>query len=224
MGTIEQKRIVSAKSGADRGELTVESTWVTGTGQPILNQTTRYVFAKHGSTRSIDEITTLTALDKVVFNDDKEGLLGIRVASFLESANEKGGTFTDASGKPTEVAASSRGANGVYLTSEGKKGEEVWSTRGKWCLLTGTTGGKTETIAILDHPKNPGYPTYWHARGYGLFAANPLGQKIFDPKQSAMNYTMEKGKTAEFRYRVLIMPHAATPEEMNQQEAAFAGQ
>lgn len=224
MGTIEQKRIVSAKSGADQGELTVESTWITGTGQPILNQTTRYVFAKHGSTRSIDEITTLTALDKVVFNDDKEGLLGIRVASFLESANEKGGTFTDASGKPTQVAASSRGANGVYLTSEGKKGEEVWSTRGKWCILTGSTDGKTETIAILDHPKNPGYPTYWHARGYGLFAANPLGQKIFDPKQSAMNYTIEKGKTAEFRYRVLLMPQATTPEEMNHQEETFAAE
>ena len=55
--------------------------------------------------RVIDQIITLHALKKIVFHDDKEGLLGIRVAHFLESANEKGGTFTDANGNPTQVSA-----------------------------------------------------------------------------------------------------------------------
>ena len=49
------------------------------------------------------------------------------------------------------------------------------------------------TIGMIDNPKNPGYPTYWHARGYGLFAANPLGRSIFDPKQPAFNYTIAEG-------------------------------
>ena len=139
MGTIHHQKIVSAKSGRDQGELVVESVWTTGAGQDVLKETTRYVFSRKGDERTIDRITTLTALDRVVFHDDKEGVLGIRVAHFLESANEKGGTFTDAEGNPTNVTKSNvPGATGVYLTSEGVKGDAVWSTRGRWCLLTGT--------------------------------------------------------------------------------------
>ncbi|WP_348266847.1 PmoA family protein [Edaphobacter paludis] len=226
MGTIHQEKIVSTKSGHDRGELVVDSVWVTGKNQKIINETTRYVFSQHGDERVIDFITTLHALDKVVFNDDKEGVLGIRVAHFLESATEKGGIFSDASGHPTEVAAgNTAGATGVYLTSEGKKGDAVWSTRGRWCELTGTTpDGKTETIAILDNPTNPGYPTYWHARGYGLFAANPLGRKIFVPSQTAFDFTIDKGQSATFRYRVILLSHAATAEEMNRAADRFAAE
>ena len=223
MGTIHHQKVVSTKSGPNRGELVVESVWTTGAGQDVLKETTRYVFSRKGDERRIDRITTLTALDRVVFHDDKEGVLGIRVAHFLESANEKGGTFTDAEGNPTKVTKSNvPGATGVYLTSEGVKGDAVWSTRGRWCLLTGTNkDGHVETIAILDHKGNPGYPTYWHARGYGLFAANPLGQHIFDPKAPELNYTIEKGKSATFKYRVILLPHAATSAEMNGEADAF---
>jgi len=76
---------------------------------------------------------------------------------------------------------------------------------------------------MIDNPANPGYPTYWHARGYGLFAANPLGASIFDPKAPKFNYTIEKGKTATFRYRVILYSHAASAAEMNKEADAFAG-
>ncbi len=224
MGSIRQEKIVSTKSGRDRGELVVQSVWVTGKNQEIMKETTRYVFSRQGDKRIIDHISTLQALDNVVFKDDKEGVLGIRVAHFLESPTEKGGIFADASGRPTKVAAGdTAGATGVYLTSEGIKGDAVWATRGRWCELTGTTtDGKTETIAILDNPKNPGYPTYWHARGYGLFAANPLGRHIFDPAKPQFDFTIDKGKSATFRYRVILFSHAATPEEMNKAADKFA--
>jgi hypothetical protein len=223
MGTIHQQKIVSTKSGRDSGELVVESVWTTGTGQDILQQKTRYIFSRQNDERIIDQVTTLHALDRVVFNDDKEGLLGIRVARWLESADEKGGTFTDASGRPTEVPASNLpGATGVYLTSEGRQGDQAWGTRGRWCTLTGNTEGRTVTIAILDHPGNPNYPTYWHARGYGLFAANPLGQHIFDPKAPSLNYTIEKNQNVTFTYRILLLPRAPQPGEMNHDADAFA--
>jgi Methane oxygenase PmoA len=223
MGTIHQQKIVSTKSGRDTGELVVNSIWTTGTGKDILQQKTRYVFSRRGSERIIDQIMTLHALDRVVFNDDKEGLLGIRVARWLESADEKGGTFTDANGRPTEVTASNApGATGVYLTSEGKQGDQAWGTRGRWCALTGNTEGHTITIAIFDHPGNPNYPTYWHARGYGLFAANPLGQHIFDPKAPPLNYTVEKNQSVTFTYRIIVLPRAPLPGEMNQDADAFA--
>ncbi|SFS03990.1 Methane oxygenase PmoA [Granulicella pectinivorans] len=222
MGSIKMDKIVSTKSGKDKGELVVESTWTTGTGVDILKETDRFVFSKRNGARVIDRVTTLKALDKAVFNDDKEGVLGIRVASFLESPTEKGGIFMDAAGNPTKVAdADTSKATGVYRTSEGIEGDKVWSTRGKWCTLTGTTDGKTETIAILDHTGNPGYPTYWHARGYGLFAANPLGDHIFDPKAKEHKMTIEKGGSVTFKYRVLFYSHAAGADEMNKESAKF---
>src|ERR1700726_4206943 len=59
MGTIHQVKIVSAKSGRDRGELVVESIWTTGSNQDVLKETTRYVFSRKGDERTIDRITTL---------------------------------------------------------------------------------------------------------------------------------------------------------------------
>jgi hypothetical protein len=228
MGTIVFDRIVLAKSGTARGELVTDSTWIDGNHHPILAETTRYIFARDGETRSIDLIVKLKALDDVVFNDDKDGLLGLRVARWLESPEEKGGTFTDANGVATNVAAAAdqpgvAPPTGEYLTSEGVKGEAAWSTRGRWCSLTGHDDlGHTATIAIFDHPGNVGYPTYWHARGYGLFAANPLGRHMFDPKQPPLNYTLKKGETTTFRYRLVFYTHAVTPDELNHEADAFA--
>jgi len=228
MGTVLQTRIVSTKSGADVGELVVESVWVTGDNKQILNQTTRYVFMRRSHARVIDEVITLKALDKVVFKDAKDGLLGLRVASWLESPEEKGGIFMDASGNPTKVDAAPAGnsnpATGEYLTSEGVKGTAAWGTRGRWCALTGHTGSHTVTVAIIDNPANPGYPATWHARGYGLFAANPLGRSVFDPKQTPLNFTLDKGQSASFRYRIVLDSHAANPEELNREADSFASE
>jgi Methane oxygenase PmoA len=233
MGTILHSKIVSTKSGPNSGELVVESTWIpgspTGEGQPILAQTTHYIFERRPGARIIDMVVTLKALDRAVFKDDKEGLLGMRVARWLESPTEKGGTFMDANGNPTQVdaaPATSTPATGIYLTSEGVKGDAAWSTRGRWCSLTGhfddSAGQHIATIAIFDHPKNPGYPTYWHARGYGLFAANPLGRSIFDPKAEPFNFTLEKNQSATFRYRTILYSHPTTPTELNQESESFS--
>ena len=234
-GSIDHDRIVSAKSGATSGELVTESTWhpssdvpSIGSNQqpPILHQTTRYVFSKltidGKPTRAIDMTVTLKALETSVFHDDKDGLLGIRVAHFLESATAKPETLRDANGIATPVAAPTSGATGVYRTSEGKVGDDAWGTRGKWCELSGTTpDGKTETIAVLDHTGNPNYPTYWHARDYGLFAVNPLGAHGFEPKGPALNFTLDQGKSATFHYRILLISGTVTPEALNHQSDAF---
>jgi len=230
MGTVHHVRVVEAKSGSERGELVTESAWIAGDGRQILSETTHYTFSRQGRARIIDLVATLKAEDRAVFHDDKEGLLGIRVARWLESPDEKGGVFTDANGNATQVAATPvaagapNPATGAYLTSEGVAGGAAWGTRGRWCALTGHTGDNTDQITIFDHPGNPGYPTYWHARGYGLFAANPLGRSIFDTKQPAFNFTLEKGQSTTFRYRIAIDPKAASPAELNQEADAFAAE
>ena len=127
---------------------------------------------------------TLKALQTSVFNDDKDGMLGMRVAHFLESATAKPEVLRDANGIATPVAAPTAGATGVYRTSEGKVGDAAWGTRGKMVRThRHHAEGKAETIAILDHTGNPNYPTYWHARDYGLFAVNPLGATGIRPQR-----------------------------------------
>ena len=214
MGTIRHRAIVSARGGSDAGELEVEADWLTYEKRVVLKESTRYVFRGGPDLRSIDRITTLRAQDeKVVFADAKDGMLGLRVVRALEMPSEKAEVFTDASGRATTVAKlDNSGVDGMYLTSEGKKGEAAWGTRGRWCNLSGKVADEPVTISIFDHPANPGFPTYWHARGYGLFAANPLGEKIFSNGKEELNLTLAPGQSVTFRYRIQISSTIATPE------------
>ena len=171
-----------------------------------------------------DRVATLTAFDRrIVFNDNKEGLFGLRVARQLEQPSTTAEVFTDARGNATAVPAlDNAGVTGSYTSSEGKTGDAVWSTRGRWTMLTGTIESEALTLAILDHPKNPGFPTYWHARGYGLFAANPLGQKVFSTGREVLNFTLEPHASAAFRYAVLVLEGTATPDRLEREYNAFA--
>ena len=224
MGTIHHRRIVDAKSGFARGELTVETDWTDGIGKVLLRELTHFVFRGTGDARSIDRMTTLTALHRVVFRDNKEGMLGMRVARPLEQPTERPDIFTDSSGQPTTVPVlDNTGVTGRYVSSEGRTGDAVWGTRGRWALLGGTLPAGTAefepvTIAILDHPSNPGYPTHWHARGYGLFSANSLGQKSLNDGDVELNLTLDPGAKATFRYRILIL---SSPPNANRIDAEW---
>ena len=223
MGTIFHRRIVEAMSGADAGRLVVETAWMTPDNKELLKETTTFVFRGGADARTIDRTTTLTALDqKVTFKDSKEGFLGMRMTRALEQPADKPEVFTDASGRATPVPVlDNKGVTGKYVSSEGLEGDHVWSTRGKWTLLGGTVDGDPVTVAILDHPSNVGYPTHWHARGYGLFAANPLGDKEFNEPKS-FDYALDPGKSVTFKYRVLILSARPSTERIERESKAFA--
>ncbi len=71
-------------------------------------------------------------------------------------------------------------------------------------MLKGIKDGRHITIAMIDHPANVGYPTYWHARGYGLFALNPLGREVFSKGKDVLNFSLKQGASVTFRYRIII--------------------
>jgi hypothetical protein len=191
-----------------------------------LHEATRFVFYAGPDRRAVDRITTLTALDqRVVFHDDKEGMLGLRVRRELEQPANEPLVFTDASGRPTAVKVmDNTGVTGLYRSSEGKTGDAAWGTRARWMMLAGKVNEEAVTLVMLDHPRNTGFPTYWHARGYGLFGANPLGQEVFSQGREKLNFTLEPKQSATFRYRLLILSGPVTPDGIEAQYRQFANE
>ena len=223
-GTIVHKEIAQAASGPARGELAVKADWVVPDGSVLIHEQTRFVFAGGQSRRAVDRVTTWTAAEKrVVFGDTKEGAFGLRVARALEHPSKEAEVFVSARGeRETVPRLDNTGVTGRYLGSDGTTGEAVWGTRGPWMALTGVVDGQPVTIAILDHPSSHGHPTYWHARGYGLFAANPLGRHAFDPKQPLTALALGPGESVAFRYRILVNDGEMTRDELQQEYDRFA--
>ena len=222
-GTIVHTGVKSMKSGKDKGELVVTADWLDKDGAVMLTETTTFEFGATPNSRTIDRTTTLKAAGKeVLFKDNKEGMLALRMARQLEQPSTKPEMFTDAKGVATSVPVlDNAGVTGLYHSSEGKEGDAVWGTRAKWVNLTGKIEQENLSVVLMDHPKNVGYPTFWHARGYGLFGANPLGPAVFsDGKLPAMNYTLPAGRSVTFRHRLLVqsgqLPDATLTEQINQ--------
>jgi hypothetical protein len=224
MGTIVHTSIV--KQDAKSGTLVVSADWIDndGKGQKVLQEKTTYVFSGTSDSRTVDRITTLTAVaEQVLFKDVKDGMFAIRVARQLEIPSNKPDVFTDAHGVETKVPVmDNTGVNGDYLSSEGVKGEAVWSTRAKWMNLHGEMDNHSISVTIFDHPSNVSYPSYWHSRGYGLFAVNPLGAKVFSNGKDERNLTLKKGESVTFRYRTLISDRLNTKEELDKIQSDFA--
>jgi hypothetical protein len=222
MGTIVHRAVTHVASGADHGELTVRADWVVPDAT-LLREETRFVFSGTSGRRTIDRVTTWTAADKpVTFNDTKEGAFGIRVARALEHPSKESEVFVNDKGEQESVPRlNNTGVTGRYIGSDGKTGEEVWGTRGPWMGLTGTIDGRPVTVAILDHPSNHGYPTYWHARGYGLFAANPFGRQGYDSKQEPVTFTLKPGESVTFHHRILVLDAQLAREQLQQEHESF---
>jgi len=209
-GTILHQQVVSKQADKNKAVLTIAASWIRPDKKTLLKELTTFTFTVAGNSFFIDRKTALTADTVVVFKDVKDGFMAIRVARELEMPSKEATEFIDDKGNVTKVDGSTSGeVTGMYHSSEGINGDAVWSTKGRWAILTGRTKGKEITIGIIDHPSNRGYPAYWHARGYGLFAINPLGRKIFSNGAEEMNLSLQQGESVTFRYRVII--HSGAP-------------
>jgi hypothetical protein len=229
-GKIVHRQVKRAISKDKTGLLEVRMDWMVQhdpllPAVPLLTEETTFEFTGGTKTRTIDQSITLTANNEdVIFKDNKEGLFAIRVDRAFEYPSEEPLVYTDAQGNPSEVQVlNNEGVNGHYRNSKGIEGIDVWAKRADWVSLSATKNGEDISIVIFDHPANPGYPAYWHARGYGLFSVNNLGQKIFSDGKEELNFTLKKGESVTFRYRLYITSgYKATDEELNKQFQEFA--
>jgi len=207
---IEHKEITEMTSGAGRGVLATVAQWIGKDGKIIFTENRRMTFiAEKNDQYAVDFDITLTAADKTVtVGDTKEGMMAVRVAPWLK---EQGGT-------------------GRYLSSEGQEAEKgVWGKRARWMRLQGQHDSKTHGVAILNHPESINYPTYWHARGYGCFTANPLGQGPFQKSHKEadarnLDLTLAPGQSALFRHRMVFYEGGRTAEQLDAEFAEYTAE
>ncbi|MCH7226997.1 PmoA family protein [Haloferula sp. A504] len=167
---------------------TVDLEWRGKDQKPLLSEQRTYSIQVEGRDRVIDVSCDLKATDKdVVFGDTKEGSFAIRVAPTIRM---KGAV-----------------AKGGITNSEGLTGGDAWGKRAKWVAFHGPDSAGTPTvIALMDHPSNLRHPTWWHARDYGLLAANPFGPRSYKDKEFKGDaFTLKKGESLKQRYRLVLV-------------------
>ena len=159
-------------------------------GAPVMEERRSLTFWNTPATaRLLDlALTFHAAHGDVTFGDTKEGgLCALRVPEAIKGA--RGGVISNAYGGLHEA--------------------ENWGQRAPWVdysgQLTDREGMRRSVgVAIFDHPRNPHFPTHWHVRGYGLFAANPFGLADYGSGYRRNgDWTLVAGERATFRYRVL---------------------
>ena len=202
-GIIAHRSIDSVQSGGDSGSISATFSWNDLSGKTLVSERRTMNFRRVDGNNIVDFDIVLSAESETVkFGDTKEGTFAVRMATELEEQHfrAKGiprtGTITNAHDAKTEA--------------------NTWGKRSPWMDYAGSSEGKPKGIAIFDHPENPKHPTYWHVRGYGLFAANVFGEHDFhaDPSRDG-SITLAKGETLRFRYRVVIHEGLGGGEEIN---------
>ena len=158
--------------------------WLVDEGTVVATESREWRFGEEDGARYVDFRTTLSpSTAPLVFGDTKEGTFALRIHPALRVEGEH--------------------ATGTLTNSEGVSGRGAWGRRARWIHDVGSIDGQTYGVALLDHPSNPRHPTWWHARTYGLLAANPFGRGAFEGEGSG-ELVVPVGETLRLRYRVLL--------------------
>ena len=199
-GKQQSTGISDIKAEGAKGSFTATTKWVTADGKPVLSDTRQFtITALPNGEKQLDFDITLQATEgEVVFGDTKEGTMAIRLCPQL-SFKEKEGT------------------GNAYNTQNDKK-NDVWGKRAPWVVFYGPDPkGNVVGVAMFENPKNFRAPTYWHARNYGLFAANPFGIHDFEAKKDEEHlgdHKMAKGNNLQLRYRFYFGKGKPMPKAM----------
>lgn len=201
----ERVRVDPDAARTGHGELSLRCAWLGRDGKPVACDQRSYRFAAEAGAWLVDfTITLQAAYGPVVLGDTKEGTFALRVASWLQ--------------------ASGKVATGTLRDSERRQGDAVWGGRARWIDCTGTVGGRRAGVALLDHPGNLRHPTHWHARRYGLLAANPFGlHELGKAPKGSGAVRLERGDSLTLRYRVVVHDGELRDEEVDAHWRRFAG-
>lgn len=190
-GKGHRERVVSHAMKASAGRLPyalvqTEYNWLVDDDTLVMHESRQLRFRDEGDVRMIDVFVEFRAEeDDVRFGDTKEGMFALRLHPALR--------------------VDGKVATGTLRNSDGRNGKAVWGQRARWIDDSGVVDGKPVGVTMMDHPKNLRFPTWWHARTYGLLAANPFGLHDFEKQPAGTgDFVLKKGDTLSLRYRVLL--------------------
>jgi hypothetical protein len=189
-GHMVLEKIEESSSESDGAHISARFLLSDENRRTIAEEMQTYVFGSTAVGRTIDcEFVIHATAGPLTLGDTKEGTFGIRLAQELS------------------------GAGAHMANSQGAVGEKaIWGKPADWVNYSGTIAGKPVGIVVFDHPKSFRHPTTWHARAYGLFAANPFGWRDFTKdQQKDGSWTIPEGESLTFRYRVLIYDGGFSP-------------
>jgi hypothetical protein len=202
-GHMALSKIEEARGGPDSGTIRARFALHSPNRRVIGQEIQEFTFRGDDSTRTIDCVFTLNATDgPITMGDTKEGTFGIRLGPDLSAPR------------------------GHMINSHGGQGEkEIWGKPADWVNYYGTVSGQSVGIVVFDHPKSFHHPTTWHARGYGLLAANPFGLREFtnDPQKDG-SWTVPEHSSLTFRYRVLIYEGNLSPDQIAKAYEQYASE
>jgi hypothetical protein len=183
-GRIVHREFVKVQGGPEATIVTKNDWRSPNDNTKLLDDERTFVFGGDADKRWIDVTVALTAAhDPVVFGDTKEGSFGVRVPSSMRVESLKGGKI---------------------VNSDGLANIAAWGKPAAWVDYHGPVDDETLGVAILNHPSSFRFPSHWHVRTYGLFAANPFGLSDFTGGKEKGQYTLPAGETMKLRYRVLL--------------------
>jgi len=192
-GTIKETSRPTLVSGSAVGVIRTTDDWIGPDGKKVCEDERVVRFYATTKARVIDfEIVLKATAGPVTFGDTKEGMFGLRVPTSMDLTSKRGGKI---------------------LNAEGITDKSAWGKASPWVDYSGPVGDKTVGVAILNHPASFRYPTTWHVRDYGLFAANPFGWHDFGQKTSG-EFTLPAGESIRFAYRIILHDGDATSADL----------
>ena len=207
-GTIKEVERKAVVSGPGIGLIHTVDDWLGPDGKKVCEDTRIVRFYDTKAARLLDFDITIRATDgPVTFGETKEGAFGIRVASSMDVTRKEGKQTVRGTGK--------------IVNADGVTDEDAWGKTSPWVDYSGQVDGETVGIAILNHPESTRWPTAWHVRPYGLFAANPFGGREFGQAESG-DLTIPEGKAITFRYRLIFHKGDAQAAEIANAYRAYA--
>jgi len=213
-GRIEHDALIEA-AGGDVGVIRARNRWVAPDGALVCTDETALRFrSAPADARMIDFEVTLRALPgrPLLIGDNKDGTLALRLAQWMTL--------------PHKYQKKDLPGAGHIVTSTGARDADAWGQRADWCDYFAPHDGRIFGVAIFDHPQNLRHPTWWMARDYGLFGANPFGRHDYEHREDQPHlgdYTIPAGGSFTLRYRLVFHygdPSAAHVAELYRAYAA----
>jgi len=116
-------------------------------------------------------------------------------------------SYTFSKPNPETLRVKGPTAKSTLTNSNDDTNLAAWGKRANWATYIGPDElGKPAVVAIINHPSSFRYPTHWHARDYGLLAANPFGIHDFEKKkdENLGNHTLRKTESITLSHSVII--------------------